>query len=49
MAIGAGATSRMGMGIVIVGGLLFSSVLTLFVIPAMYSYISTGKKKLNNI
>ncbi len=44
LALGAGAKSRMGMGIVIIGGLLFSLVLTLFVIPAMYSFIS-GKKK----
>jgi len=30
--------------VVVVGGLLFSLVLTLFVIPAMYSFLS-GKKK----
>ncbi len=40
MALGAGAKSRMGMGIVVIGGLLFSLVLTLFVIPAIYSYLS---------
>jgi multidrug efflux pump len=40
LALGAGAKSRMGMGIVIVGGLLFSLALTLFVIPAMYSYFA---------
>jgi len=40
LALGAGAVSRMGMGIVIIGGLLFSLALTLFVIPAMYSYIA---------
>ncbi len=43
MAIGAGAKSRMGMGVVIVGGILFSLVLTLFVIPAIYSYLSKDK------
>ena len=31
------------MGIVVVGGLLFSLILTLYVIPAMYTYISSGK------
>lgn len=46
LAIGAGAKSRMGMGIVIVGGILFSLVLTLFVIPAIYSYLS--KEKVNH-
>lgn len=40
LAIGGGANSRMGMGIVIVGGILFALVLTLFVIPAIYSYLS---------
>lgn len=44
LALGAGAKSRMGMGIVIVGGILFSLVLTLFVIPAIYSYLSKEKR-----
>jgi multidrug efflux pump len=30
---------------VIVGGIIFSLILTLFVIPAMYSYLSSKKKK----
>lgn len=40
MALGAAAKSRMGMGVVIVGGTTFSLVLTLFVIPSIYSYWS---------
>lgn len=40
MSFGAAAKSRMGMGIVVVGGVTFSLVLTLFVIPAIYSYLS---------
>lgn len=44
MALGAGSKSRMGMGIVIIGGLLLSMVLTLFVIPAIYSYLVKDKK-----
>jgi multidrug efflux pump len=44
MALGAAAKSRMGMGIVIVGGTLFSLVLTLFVIPSIYSYWSKEHK-----
>lgn len=40
MALGAAAKSRMSMGIVIIGGTLFSLILTLFVIPAIYSYWS---------
>lgn len=44
LALGAGAKSRMAMGIVIVGGIMFSLVLTLFVIPAVYSYFSKEHK-----
>jgi hydrophobe/amphiphile efflux-1 (HAE1) family protein len=36
LALGAGAQSRVPLGIVVVGGLLFSLILTLFVIPGMY-------------
>jgi len=45
LALGAGAKSRMGMGIVIVGGILFSLILTLFVIPAIYTYLSKEKNQ----
>jgi len=41
----AAATSRIPLGIVIVGGIIFSLILTLFVIPAIYSFWSTPKKK----
>lgn len=44
MALGAAAKSRMSMGIVIIGGTLFSLVLTLFVIPAIYSLWSKAHK-----
>ena len=40
VAFGAGSVSRKGLGVVIVGGILFSLILTLFVIPALYSYFS---------
>jgi multidrug efflux pump len=45
LSLGAAATSRIPLGIVIVGGILFSLVLTLFVLPAMYTYMSGSKKK----
>ena len=45
LSLGAASTSRMPLGIVIVGGIMFSLILTLFVIPAMYSFLSTNKKK----
>jgi Cu/Ag efflux pump CusA len=37
----------MPIGIAIIGGLMFSLVLTLYVIPALYSYISNKKKSLH--
>ncbi|TAE30235.1 MAG: efflux RND transporter permease subunit [Cytophagales bacterium] len=43
LALGAASKSRMPLGIVIVGGLLFSLVLTLFVVPAIYTYLSRRK------
>ncbi len=44
ISLGAASTSRMPLGTVIVGGLLFSLFLTLLVIPAIYMYLS-GKHK----
>ncbi len=43
LALGAGSESRVSMGIAIIGGMLFATLLTLFVIPAIYSYFS-GKE-----
>lgn len=43
MSLGAAATSRIPLGIVIVGGIIFSLILTLFVIPAIYSFLSRRK------
>ncbi|HMC99196.1 MAG TPA: efflux RND transporter permease subunit, partial [Ferruginibacter sp.] len=40
LSLGASSTSRVPLGIVVVGGLLFSLLLTLFVIPGMYMIIS---------
>ncbi|RYZ00472.1 MAG: efflux RND transporter permease subunit [Chitinophagaceae bacterium] len=45
LSLGAAATSRIPLGIVIVGGIIFSLVLTLFVIPAIYSMLSSRKKR----
>ena len=41
LALGAGSESRVSMGIAVIGGLVFASVLTLYVIPAIYSYLSS--------
>ena len=48
LAWGAGAESRVSMGIAVVGGLTVASVFTLFVIPAMYTYISESSKSVSN-
>lgn len=43
LALGSAGKSRIPLGVVIIGGLLFSLILTLFVVPALYSYISRKK------
>ncbi len=43
LALGAASTSRIPMGVTIIGGLLFALILTLYVIPALYTYVSTKK------
>ncbi len=40
LALGAGSKSRVSLGIVIIGGLMFALLLTLYVIPALYTYFS---------
>lgn len=46
LSLGAAATSRIPLGVVIVGGITFSLILTLFVVPAVYSFMSTEKHQL---
>jgi multidrug efflux pump len=43
IATGAGAESRIAMGVTVIGGMLFATILTLFIIPAVYTYLSKGK------
>jgi hydrophobe/amphiphile efflux-1 (HAE1) family protein len=47
--LGTGAESRMPLGIVVAGGLLFALILTLFVIPSMYLMIGKNRKPLPEI
>ena len=44
LSLGDASTSRIPLGIVIVGGIMFSLLLTLYIVPAMYSYLSSKKK-----
>lgn len=45
LALGASAQSRVSLGIVIMGGLIFSLMLTLYIIPALYTYLSSLKSE----
>lgn len=49
LALGAGAESRVSMGIAVIGGMAFASILTLFVIPAIYSFLSERSKDISNL
>jgi len=45
LGLGEGAKSRVAMGTAVVGGMIFSTFLTLFVVPAVYTFISSDRKK----
>ncbi len=49
LALGAGAESRVPMGVVVIGGLILSTVLTLFVIPAIYTYLTAKEGRLERV
>ncbi len=48
-ASGEGANGRIAMGVAVVGGMVVSTFLTLFIVPAMYMYISTERKSENTV
>lgn len=49
LALGAGSESRVSMGIAVVGGLILSTFLTLFIVPAIYSYFSRKTASVTNV
>ena len=48
LALGAGAESRVSMGIAVIGGLLFGTMLSLYIIPVMYVLITSKKRVIIN-
>jgi multidrug efflux pump len=49
LALGAGSESRVSMGIAVIGGLIFATFLTLFIIPAVYSFFSAKTASVSNV
>ena len=49
LALGAGSESRVSMGIAVIGGLIFSTFLTLLIVPAVYSYLSRSTATVSNV
>lgn len=49
LALGAGAESRVPMGAAVIGGLAFATILTLFIIPAIYTFLTSKQGRLARI
>jgi len=49
LALGAGSESRVSMGIAVIGGLIFATILTLYVIPGIYIYFTSKTARLARV
>ncbi len=48
LGLGEGAQSRIAMGVAVIGGLIIATFLSLYVVPAIYSYVSSSKKNISD-
>lgn len=49
LALGAGAESRVSMGVAVIGGMIIATFLSLFVIPAIYTFLTSKSKRLARV
>jgi HAE1 family hydrophobic/amphiphilic exporter-1 len=49
LGVGAGADARQPLGLAVVGGLLFSQFITLYITPVVYLYLEAVARRFGNI
>ncbi|MDP4116320.1 MAG: efflux RND transporter permease subunit, partial [Bacteroidota bacterium] len=49
LALGSSSGSRVSMGVAVIGGLMFSTFFSLYVVPSVYSYLSKKTANVSNV